>query len=82
MNGSSITGNIFQLHIYLYVTVLGTAHLKILLEKSRRLQCLNVSYNKIGSDGVKYIKDGLKQNDTLIELNISGCGVKGMHIIL
>ena len=54
--------------------------MKILLEKSERLQCLNVSYNSIGNDGVKCVKEGLEQNNTLIKLNISSCDVKGIYI--
>ena len=54
--------------------------LKILLEKSKRLQCLNVSFNSIGNDGVKYIMDGLKQNDKMIKLNISSCDLEGTYV--
>ena len=59
--------------------ILGITYLKIFLEKSKTLQCLNVSYNSIGNDGVKCIKDGLEQNNSLTKLNISSCGVKGMY---
>ena len=43
--------------------------------KNKKLQHLNIWRNKIGDDGVRYVTEGLQQNDALIELSLRDCGI-------
>ena len=49
--------------------------------KNNKLQYINISGNKIGNDGVRYITEGLKVNNTLNELELQYCemSVKGIN---
>ena len=50
-----------------------------LLKVNNSLQELDMGSNPIGDDGVSAVADGLQGNNTLIKLNVEGCGfsVKG-----
>ena len=47
--------------------------------RNKKLQHLNISRNRIGDDGARYVTEGLQQNDTLTELVLHDCeiSVKG-----
>lgn len=64
---------------FYFLLYLGVTYLKTLLEKSERLHCLNVSYNKFGNNGIRCIKDGLEKNNTLTKLKICSCDIKGNY---
>ena len=57
----------------------GATCIKKMLMKNKKLQCLDISSNKIGDEGVTHITEGLQQNDTLTELRLYDCkmSVKG-----
>ena len=42
--------------------------------ENKKLQHLDISSNKIGDDGVRYVTEGLQQN-TLSELILQCCGI-------
>jgi len=50
-----------------------------MLMENKKLQYLNVGWNKIGDDGVRHVTEGLQQNDNLTELELQYCeiSVKG-----
>jgi len=52
-----------------------------MLMENKKLQRFNISVNKIGDDGMKYITEGLQQNNTLTELWLCKCeiSVKGNY---
>ena len=43
--------------------------------RHKKLQHLDISGNKIGDDGVRYIAMGLRHNDTLTELILANCEI-------
>ena len=43
--------------------------------ENKKLQCLDISFNKIGDDGVSHITEGLQQNDTLAKLMLYECEI-------
>ena len=43
--------------------------------ENRGLKHLDISDNKIGDDGIRYVSEGLQQNDTLTELRLKYCGI-------
>ena len=43
--------------------------------KNKKLQRLNIGWNKIGDDGVRHVTEGLQQNYTLTELMLYDCGI-------
>ena len=47
--------------------------------KNKKLQHLDIGWNRIGDDGVRHVTEGLQQNDTLTELELPNCeiSVKG-----
>ena len=46
-----------------------------MLMENKKLQHLDIHGNEIGDDGVSHITEGLKQNDTLIELVLYNCEI-------
>ena len=52
-----------------------------MLMENKNLTHLNISYNRIGDDGVSHVTEGLQQNDTLTELQLNECkiSVKGNY---
>ena len=52
-----------------------------MLIENKRLQYLNIGSNKIGTDGVRYVTEGLHYNTTLTELwlNNSDISTQGMY---
>jgi len=46
-----------------------------MLMENKKLQCLNISWNKIGDDGMRHVTEGLQQNDTLTELLLRYCEI-------
>ena len=52
-----------------------------MLMENKNLIELNISRNNISDDGVRYVTEGLQQNDTLTELYLFGCeiSVKGNY---
>ena len=44
-----------------------------MLMENKKLQHLNISWNKIGEDGVSHITEGLQQNNALTELLLQSC---------
>ena len=51
------------------------------LEGRNSIKSLDVSWNRITNDGVQAIVNCLLYNDTLLELNMSGCGISGESIV-
>ena len=49
--------------------------------ENKKLQHLHIGMNKISDDGVRYVTEGLQQNDTLTELLLWYCeiSVKGSY---
>ena len=47
----------------------------VLLTKNSAIQCLNLSGNDIGNDGMRIITDVMICNNTLIMLSAEGCGI-------
>ena len=43
--------------------------------ENKKLQHLNIGWNKIGDNGVSHITEGLQQNYTLTELMLSNCEI-------
>ena len=43
--------------------------------KNNKLQCLDISWNEIGDDGMRLITEGLQCNNTLTKLNAEHCGI-------
>ena len=54
----------------------------IIITGSATLREFNVSWNKIGDNGISVITEGLQSSKTLLILNVSGCelSVKGTDI--
>ena len=52
-----------------------------MLIENKKLQHLDIGYNKIGDDGVRHVTEGLQKNDTLTELMLYDCkmSVKGNY---
>ena len=52
-----------------------------MLMVNRTLKHLDIGNNKIQDDGVRYIMEGLQQNDTLTKLRLYNCevSVKGNY---
>jgi len=46
-----------------------------MLMENKKLQQLNIGFNKIGDDGVRHISEGLQQNDTLTVLSLQSCEI-------
>ena len=46
-----------------------------MLMENKKLEYLDISYNKIGDDGVRHVMEGLQQNDTVTELRIPDCEI-------
>ena len=42
---------------------------------NKKLESLSISYNKLGDDGVRYVTEGVQQNDTLTKLWLEYCGI-------
>jgi len=53
-----------------------------MLMENKKLQYLDIGWNKIGDDGVRHVTEELQQNDTLTELLLWYCeiSVKGIAI--
>ena len=47
----------------------------VIITGSTTLRELNVSWNDIGNNGISEITKGLQSNNTLVQLNVSGCDV-------
>ena len=43
--------------------------------ENMKLQYLDISYNKIGDDGMRHVTEGLRKNDTLTELVLRDCKI-------
>ena len=43
--------------------------------ENNKLQCLDISTNTIGDDGVRLITEGLQCNNTLTKLYAKHCGI-------
>ena len=46
-----------------------------MLMEHKKLQHLNISKNCIDDDGVRYVTEGLQQNDTVTELLLWECNI-------
>ena len=57
--------------VFTFIT--GAGCIKSMLMENNKLQCLYISSNKIGDDGVRLITEGLQYNNTLIKLDAYRC---------
>ena len=46
-----------------------------MLMENNKLQYLDISWNKIGDDGLRLITEGLQCNNTLTKLDAWDCGI-------
>ena len=53
----------------------GAKYIKVMLMENNKLQCLDISGNEIGNDGVRLITEGLQCNNTLTKLIAWQCGI-------
>ena len=54
---------------------IGASHIKTMLIENNRLQCLNISENQIGNNGMQHITEGLYQSNTLVKLEVCQCDI-------
>ena len=53
----------------------GAKYIKVMLMENNKLQHLDISWNKIGDDGMRLITEGLQRSNTLTKLNAERCGI-------
>ena len=53
----------------------GAKYIKVMLMENNKLQYLDISWNKIGDDGMRLITEGLQRSNTLTKLNAERCGI-------
>jgi len=46
-----------------------------MLMDNKKLQNINIDFNKIGDDGVRHVTEGLQQNDTVTKLDLHCCNI-------
>ena len=64
--------------------ITGAVYISQLLNVTPILQCLVMSYNDIGDEGITIISEALQHNKSLTELRVGGCGlsVKGSYSMI
>ena len=61
--------------LYCIAFITGASFIKTMLMENNKLQCLYISSNKIGDDGLRLITEGLQCNNTLVKLDAYRCGI-------
>ena len=66
----------------MHYTCTGAIYIKKMLMRNKKLKHLDIGWNKICDDGVRYVTEGLQQNDILTVLVLYNCemSVKGKQL--
>ena len=75
-------GETLQLLYICFSELLVKCVLNQMKNKMRRLVILDISYNAIGSQGIKNLSESLKHCHQLVELNVSHTGIESHGVVL
>ena len=68
-------GNYLTYYMACIMIITGAVYISQLLNFTPTLQCLHMSYNDIGDDGMAILSEALQHNKSLTDLSVKECGL-------